>query len=119
MKTTTTPLTPQETKPRTKKCCQHCQKVLPRFLVTLAMNQVQLCARFQQHPPPGSFKTLGAQGKTEGEMQKRRWHRQNALRRFLATLAVIGCIIAPYFDGTNPQGVQWDSLESFRAVGGG
>jgi hypothetical protein len=39
------------------------------------------------------------------------------LRRFLATLATIGHIIAPDFDGTNPQRVQWDSLESFISIG--
>ena len=50
-------------------------------------------------------------------MQKYRQHRQNALRRFLATLATIGRIIAPDFDGANPQGVQWDSLESFTSIG--
>jgi hypothetical protein len=54
--------------------------------------------------------------KTGGEMQKRRRRRQNALRRFLATLAMIGRNYAPDFSGANPQGVQWDSLESFRAV---
>jgi hypothetical protein len=44
-------------------------------------------------------------------------HRQKALRHFLVTSAMIGRIIAPDFDGANPQGVQWDSLEGFMAVG--
>jgi hypothetical protein len=32
---------------------------------------------------------------------------------------MIGRIIAPDFNGTHPWGVQWDSLESLRTVGGG
>jgi len=49
--------------------------------------------------------------------QKHCRRRRNALRRFLAMLATIGRNYAPDFDGADPQGVQWDSLESFRIVG--
>ena len=54
---------------------------------------------------------------TSAKTQKRRRRRHNALRRFLAMPAMIRCNYAPDFNGANPQGVQWDSLESFRAVG--
>jgi len=33
--------------------------------------------------------------------------------------ATIGRNYAPDFDSAHPQGVQWDSLESFRVVGWG
>ena len=39
------------------------------------------------------------------------------LWRFLAMSATIGRNYAPDFDGANPQGVQWDSLESFISIG--
>ena len=45
--------------------------------------------------------------------------RRNALRRFLATLAMIGRNYAPDLDSAHPQGVQWDTLERFMAVGVG
>ena len=32
---------------------------------------------------------------------------------------MIGHNYAPNFDGAHPQGVQWDSLESFRVIGRG
>ena len=57
--------------------------------------------------------------KTGRKTQKHRQRRQNALRRFLAMLATTGRNHAPDFDGAHPQGVQWDSLESFKAVGPG
>jgi hypothetical protein len=50
--------------------------------------------------------------------QKCRWRRQNALRRFLVTSAMIGHKYAPDFDGVHPQGVHSDSLESFKSMGG-
>jgi hypothetical protein len=55
--------------------------------------------------------------KSGTKTQKRRRRHQNALRRFLATLAMIGRDYAPDFDGANPQGVQWDSLGSFKTLG--
>jgi len=38
------------------------------------------------------------------------------LQRFLVMLATIGHNYAPDFDGADPQGVQWDSLESFVSI---
>ena len=32
---------------------------------------------------------------------------------------MIGCNYVPDFNSVHPQGVQWDSLESFKVVGGG
>jgi len=54
---------------------------------------------------------------SDKKTQKRRWRRQNTLQCFLATSATIGRKYAPDFNGANLQGVQWDSLEIFRAVG--
>jgi hypothetical protein len=48
---------------------------------------------------------------------KPRRRRQAALRRFLVTSAMIGCKYAPDLDGPHPQGVQWDSLSSFKLIG--
>jgi hypothetical protein len=48
--------------------------------------------------------------------QKCCWHRQNALQRFLATSVMIGHITAPDFNGVHPQGVQSDSLGSFKLL---
>jgi hypothetical protein len=55
--------------------------------------------------------------KPDQKTQKHRQRRRNVLRRFLATLATIRRNYAPGFDGAHPQGVQWDSLGSFKAVG--
>ena len=53
-----------------------------------------------------------------GEKKQKCWQRrQNVLRRFLATLPAIGCIYAPDFDHTNPQGVHSDSLGTFGSIG--
>jgi hypothetical protein len=49
--------------------------------------------------------------------KKPRRRRQIALWRFLATSPSIGGICAPDFDGAHPQGVQWDSLNSFKLPG--
>jgi len=57
--------------------------------------------------------------KTGVKTQKHRRCRRNVLRRFLVTSAMIGRNSAPDFNGAHPQGVQWDSLGSFRAVGQG
>jgi hypothetical protein len=48
--------------------------------------------------------------------QKRRRRCRNALRRFLATSVKIGRIFASDFNGVHPQGVQWDSLQSFKLL---
>ena len=78
--------------------------------------------------PPGTMQYLErtnttpyppALQKPEEKTQKYRRRRRNALRRFLVMSATIGRIIAPDFDGAHPQGVQWDSLGHFKAVGGG
>ena len=55
--------------------------------------------------------------KSDEKTQKPRRHRRNALQRFLAMSATIRRNYAPDFDGANPQGVQWDSLESFISIG--
>jgi hypothetical protein len=48
--------------------------------------------------------------------RKPRRHRQAALRRVLAMLTTIGRNYAPDFDGVHLQGVQSDSLESFKVL---
>jgi hypothetical protein len=44
-------------------------------------------------------------------------YRQGALRHFLAMLMMSGCSYALDFNGVHPQGVDGDSLESFRPIG--
>ena len=53
------------------------------------------------------------------KMQKQCQCHPNTHQHFHAVSATIGQMYAPIFSCTNPQGVQSDSLESFRAVGEG
>jgi hypothetical protein len=53
---------------------------------------------------------------TEPKIQKRRRRRQNALRRFLATLAMDWARLCADFDGAHPQAVQSNSLGTFKIL---
>jgi len=87
----------------------------PTCFLSFKTPQPQRCAWNEQRQPPTpprcrkpTKKTQNAAGvaktRVGASWRHRRW---------------IGRDYAPDFDGADPQGVQWDSLESFRAVGAG